>query len=238
MTLLALPVAWLADVYLALLYDVPACALVLFLLVSVLLLFSLISLFRRFSLGRCCRLSCCSGPYESQPTATMVRRPCWGIIARRSVLREIEGSDSEPAGVVTRFRLGAERIKRSVQHGKWTEISGELLITVRESGGLVRARDRPYFRYGDRLPLQGRLDTPPELEGFDYPAYLDAQDIGSVMSFPTATLLAEGHGRSTIAGCTARAEASRTRLPLRWRRPGPHWLRSCSWGFDTTCPMT
>ena len=53
-------------------------------------------------------------------------------------------------------------------------------------------RDRPYFRYGDRLLLKGALRSPTFLEDFDYPAYLAPQGIGSVMSFPGVTLLGDG----------------------------------------------
>ena len=100
-------------------------------------------------------------------------------------------SDPEAAGVATRFRFRVDRVRPGDQ---WEEISGEALVTLRESTELVRRRDRPYFRYGDQLLLTGTLGPPPELDDFDYPAYLARQGIGSVMSFPRATLLDEGHG--------------------------------------------
>ena len=62
------------------------------------------------------------------------------------------------------------------------------------SAELAREREEPYFRYGDRLLLEGAIESPPVLEEFDYPAFLARQGIGSVMSFPTAVLLAEGEG--------------------------------------------
>ena len=65
---------------------------------------------------------------------------------------------------------------------------------LRESAELTRQRDKPYFRYGDRLLLVGTLESPPELEDFDYPAYLARQGIESVSFFPVATLLNEGEG--------------------------------------------
>ena len=191
MTLLALSAAWLAGVYLALLYDVPASALGLFFLASVLLLFALVTSFRRLSLVALLPAVVLLGTLR---VATQADDGASTLLEYHGPSIRVEGvvdSDPEPAGIAARFRLRAERIELS---GEWTEVSGELLVTVRESGGLVGARDRPYFRYGDRLSLQGRLEAPPELEGFDYPAYLDAQGIGSVMSFPTATLLDEGHG--------------------------------------------
>ena len=48
--------------------------------------------------------------------------------------------------------------------------------------------------------LEGVLEAPLETEEFDYPAYLARQGIGSVMSFPTATLLEEGSGLGFHSG--------------------------------------
>ena len=100
-------------------------------------------------------------------------------------------SDPEAAGTATRFRFAVDRL---TQDGQWQEVSGKALVTVRESTELVRLRDQPYFRYGDRLLLQGTLEAPRVLEDFDYPAYLARQGIGSVMPFPEATLLEAAQG--------------------------------------------
>ena len=63
--------------------------------------------------------------------------------------------------------------------------------------------------------LEGVLEAPPETEEFDYPAYLARQGIGSVMSFPTATLLEEGSGlgfRSGLHGVRRNMAESLTRV--------------------------
>ena len=103
----------------------------------------------------------------------------------------VVSSDPEAAGVATRFRF---RVDMLMPGDEWVNALGDTLVTLRESTDLVRHRDRPYFRYGDRLLLEGTLEAPPELEEFDYPAYLARQGIGTVMSFPEATLLDEGRG--------------------------------------------
>ena len=108
--------------------------------------------------------------------------------------RQVEGvvvSDPEPAGEFSRLRLRVDRVGRN---GEWSAASGDILVTLREPVELVRLRDRPYFRYGDRLLLEGYLEAPQELEDFDYPAYLARQGIGTVMGFPTVELLDEGEG--------------------------------------------
>ncbi|MCH8062888.1 MAG: DNA internalization-related competence protein ComEC/Rec2 [Chloroflexi bacterium] len=107
---------------------------------------------------------------------------------------QVEGvvvSDPEPAGEFTRLRL---RVDRVGLNGEWSTASGDVLVTLREPVELVRVRERPYFRYGDRLLLAGVLKAPRELEDFDYPAYLARQGIGTVMGFPTVELLDEGEG--------------------------------------------
>ncbi len=68
------------------------------------------------------------------------------------------------------------------------------LVTAHQTAELVELRDPPYMRYGDWLLLDGSLTFPPDLEDFDYPAYLARQGIGSVMSFPEVTLLADREG--------------------------------------------
>ncbi len=106
----------------------------------------------------------------------------------------IEGivtGDPEAAGAATRFRLDVERIGPP---GDMEKASGTALVTAFETRDLVRRRDRPYYRYGDRLLLVGAVEPPPELEGFDYPAYLARQGIDTVVSFPTVSLLDEDGG--------------------------------------------
>ena len=106
-------------------------------------------------------------------------------------MQGVVASDPEAAGTATRFRFSVDRLTHD---GQWLEVSGNALVTVRESTELVRLRDQPYFRYGDRLLLRGALEAPQALEDFDYPAYLARQGIGSVMPFPEATLLETGRG--------------------------------------------
>ena len=68
---------------------------------------------------------------------------------------QVEGvvaSDPEPAGTTTQLRLSVDRVLRD---GVWTDAGGDVLVTLRESAQLVAQRDVPYFRYGDRLLLEG-----------------------------------------------------------------------------------
>ncbi len=58
----------------------------------------------------------------------------------------------------------------------------------------VRAYRYPEIEYGMKLELVGRLETPPSDGDFNYRAYLEHQNIYSLMSLPHVTVLAEGEG--------------------------------------------
>ena len=128
--------------------------------------------------------------------------------SRAVQVRGVAISDPESVDTATGLRLSVEEI---LLDDGWTEVKGDTLVTLRESAELTRKRDRPYFRYGDRLLLEGALSDPPTLEDFDYPTYLARQGIGSVMSFPKATLLDEGEGNPFYQGLyTARRSLGRS----------------------------
>ena len=95
-----------------------------------------------------------------------------------------------------------------------------VLVTLRPSAALVRDRDTPYFRYGDVLRLEGRLETPPRFDDFDYREYLARQGIAAVMPFPRAALVDEGRGSWALG----RVYALRHRLAgsLEEGLPQPH----------------
>jgi len=72
-------------------------------------------------------------------------------------------------------------------------VGDDLSIPVR---GLLLARvstDASY-NYGDRLRLQGHLETPPENENFSYRDYLANQGIYSYIAYPSSSLIQQGQG--------------------------------------------
>jgi competence protein ComEC len=72
---------------------------------------------------------------------------------------------------------------REVQiRGEWQPASGGVLVTT----GLY-----PRYRSGDVLELEGQLETPAEVDGFDYADYLARRGIASTMGFPSAHVV--GH---------------------------------------------
>ena len=107
--------------------------------------------------------------------------------------QQVEGvvvSDVESPGGFARFRLGLERIKPG--GGEWTPAEGTLLVTARATAEIARMRDAPYFRYGDRLLIEGLVSEPPQLEEFDYAAYLARQGISEVMDARSVALIGGG----------------------------------------------
>ena len=110
-------------------------------------------------------------------------------------LQQVEGvvlSDVESLRSFARFRLGSERIQPG--GGEWADAEGTLLVTARATTEMAQMRDAPYFRYGDRLLLRGLIGEPPELEGFDYAAYLARQGIAEVLDARSVALIGEGEG--------------------------------------------
>ena len=84
----------------------------------------------------------------------------------------------------TNLRLRVEEIQ-SVDSNQVYTVHGLLLARI--STGTT-------FRYGDRIRLQGRLETPPENEDFSYRDYLASQEIYSYMHYPSVSLLQHGQG--------------------------------------------
>lgn len=55
------------------------------------------------------------------------------------------------------------------------------LVYASPPSELVAERNPPYFRYGDRLVLEGTPLQPEPIEDFDYPAFLAAQGVSAIM---------------------------------------------------------
>jgi len=82
--------------------------------------------------------------------------------------------------------------------------SARLIIAdqpTRTVKGLVLVQAPPFtdFRYGDRICAEGKLQTPTNIEEFDYREYLARQDVYSLMSRPRVTVLARDQGFAPLA---------------------------------------
>jgi competence protein ComEC len=98
---------------------------------------------------------------------------------------EIKGvinTDPEVRDKTTHVRLSATEIR---QNEDWQEVSGDALLFVPRY---------PTYEYGDVLLVKGKLETPPELDDFDYKGYLANQGIYSTMLYPEIETLETGKG--------------------------------------------
>ncbi len=99
-----------------------------------------------------------------------------GVAMRiRAVLRD----DPDIGDTSQRFAVSVRAVQAS---GDWVTASG---------GALVRTGLLPRYRSGDVLELEGKLESPPRVDGFDYADYLARKDVQSVMAFPLARVI--GH---------------------------------------------
>jgi competence protein ComEC len=84
----------------------------------------------------------------------------------------------------TNLRLRIEQL-RSISDSTFFPVHGLLLARV--------SLDASY-QYGDRIRLQGHLETPPENEDFSYRDYLASQRIYSYIQYSSSSLLQNGQG--------------------------------------------
>jgi len=98
---------------------------------------------------------------------------------------EIKGmvsADPEVRDKTTHLRLSATEIKVAED---WQPVSGTALLFVPRY---------PTYEYGDMLRVTGKLETPPQLDDFDYKGYLAHQEIYSTMLYPGIEILDKGKG--------------------------------------------
>jgi competence protein ComEC len=98
---------------------------------------------------------------------------------------EIKGmvnTDPEVRDKATHIHLSATAIK---QDNGWQEVSGDTLLFVPRY---------PTYEYGDVLQVKGKLETPPQLDDFDYKGYLAHQGIHAIMLYPEIEILDTGKG--------------------------------------------
>ena len=96
------------------------------------------------------------------------------------------------------------QVSHVLLNGESREVSELWLVHASPPDGLVARRDAPFFRYGDRVTVQGRPQEPQPIDGFDYPAYLAAQGISATLFAQEAQVTGEGGARWRAAIYTAR----------------------------------
>ena len=103
---------------------------------------------------------------------------------------EIKGviaGDPDVRDKSTRLTVAAEAI--NLETG-WREVEGTVLVTVPRY---------PEYDYGDLVSITGELQTPPQLDDFDYKGYLAHQGIYATIYYPRIEVLEKGHGSPLLA---------------------------------------
>jgi competence protein ComEC len=104
--------------------------------------------------------------------------------AAESILDTVLVEPPDNRETYTNLRLQVEQIQ-SLDSNQVYTVHGLLLARI--STGTT-------FHYGDRIRLQGHLETPPENEDFSYRDYLASQEIYSYMHYPSVSLLQHAQG--------------------------------------------
>jgi len=182
-TLIYLGVAWLAGVFLSSLLNLPA------LFLALVGLLPLVSLFLwrespQARLASVCALALILGawryasavPHFDEGSLAYYNEQGW--VKLTGVVR----GEPDVRDTYTNLRMAAESL---VLDDKEHAVTGTVL---------VRAPRYPEYRYGDRLEIEGLLETPPEFEDFSYRDYLARQGIHSLLRRPHITLLARDQG--------------------------------------------
>ena len=194
MTLIYLGSAWLAGTYLGSKVALPlTLALVVFAGLMALICLSLLK-WRTMLLPGLCLLALLGGAlrYQSSLSTTDASSlQSYNEAGPVEVVGVIE-DDPDPRDQFTVLRLRAQSLSIA---GEPKAISGVALVHAPKFPEYGEGRDFPYYRYGDLVRVEGRLETPPEFTDFSYREYLARQGVGSIMRFPDSLeLLAEGQG--------------------------------------------
>jgi len=183
MSLIYLSGAWVVGILLGLKFS-PPFALILAGLIPLPLLF----LFRQHRkiiiLTSLCLVILFSGAIYFQSSLPTIDKNCLQFYNDQETI-EIKGmvnDDPEVRDKTTHLRLSATEIKVDE---KWRPISGTALLFVPRY---------PAYDYGDVLRVTGKLETPPQLDDFDYKGYLAHQGIYSTMLYPGIEILDKGKG--------------------------------------------
>ena len=111
-----------------------------------------------------------------------------------SELRKFNDLDNEISltGIVsTEPSIGEKSIKLIIDNPKAETKEDSVVL---DGKVLVTSPRYPEYKYGDKLKVIGKLETPQIFEGFNYRDYLKKDGIYSVMYFPEIKILARGLG--------------------------------------------
>jgi competence protein ComEC len=103
---------------------------------------------------------------------------------------EIKGTVTEAPDIRDRsLRLTLSISEIKLEEG-WREVAGKALVIVPRY---------PAYAYGDYLQVEGKLETPPQIDDFDYRGYLSHRGVYSTIYFPAIEVIDIGRGFKPLA---------------------------------------
>ena len=184
MALIYLSCAWVAGIYLGSKFALPL-ALIFIGLAPLPLLFLFHQHRKTIILAAVCLIAFFGGALCFQASLPPDNESHLQFYNNKEKEVEIKGvikADPEVRDKATHIRLSATEIK---EDNGWQEVSGDALLFVHRY---------PDYHYSDVLIAKGRLETPPQLDDFDYKGYLERQGIYSTMLYPDIEILETGKG--------------------------------------------
>jgi competence protein ComEC len=102
-------------------------------------------------------------------------------------IRGMVAGDPDVRDKSSRLTLAASAIKLDTG---WRDVSGKVLVVMPRY---------PAYRYGDVLQATGEMETPPQLDDFDYRGYLAHQGIYATVLYPEVKVFETGRGFPPLA---------------------------------------
>jgi competence protein ComEC len=181
-TLIYLSCAWVVGIFLG-----SKCNLPLTLLLTGLIPLPLLFLRQHrkiIILTSLCLISLFGGAFYYQSSLPTIDKNCLQFYNDHGTveIRGMVNTDPDVRDKTVHLRLSVTNIKVDKE---WREVSGTALLFVPRY---------PTYSYGDVLLVTGQLETPSQLDDFDYKGYLEHQGIYSTMLYPKLETLEKGKG--------------------------------------------
>ncbi len=204
MPLILLSVAWVVGIYLGARFDLPLVLLSAGLVPLPLLLF--LKKYRKFIvITSLSLLALFTASWYTYQSLHVIDADDLRYYNDRGTIdvRGIIARDPEISDRSTRLYFSVSETRAD---GEWQPVEGNALLIVPRVST---------YKYGDRLQVTGEMETPPQLNDFDYRGYLAHQGIYSTILYPDIEIEARGLGfkplsliyelRASLAQTLARA---------------------------------
>ncbi len=188
MSLILLSTAWVAGIYLGTKFDLPLVLLLAGLVPLPLLLFS--RKYRKWIIiSSLSLIALFTAAWYAYQSLNIVDADDLRFYNDRDTIdiRGVVARDPEISDRSTHLYFSATEIHTG---SEWRPVEGNALLFLPRYST---------YKYGDQLHVTGKLETPPQLDDFDYRGYLAHQGIYSTMLYPGIEIEARGAGFRPLA---------------------------------------